>query len=377
MIAAVVRAHLMTPHQDSSCLKSCATACRRMPLPCVLACAIAAWHAPAAHADRVAAAAAYDEGAVAYSAGDYERAARAFDEAFRQAPAPEALLQAARSYERAGDRARAATLCLAVLESYAGHETAELAEEALAQLSNELVQLEVACEGCAIELDGAPTRRVFFVEPGDSHTVIATLERGSQVEFVVNGAAGDYRVLKMPASLAMAAAAPTSQPAAAAPTTSRKRPFLADGGPNEPQEASDLVATRSIDDRQGLSPSVAYVGVALTGVLAAAASVATISAAGGVSDYEAAAKSARDCARGCDDLDARASGMLQDGRDRESLALVAWAAAGATGLATAAVALFLTDWRADSETERGPTLDLAVAPAPAGADATVTFRGRF
>src|SRR5262249_13544235 len=60
--------------------------------------------------DRKAARDRFAEGERAFKAGDFARAGEAFDDAYRLAPHPSAAWNAARAWQKAGEKARAANL---------------------------------------------------------------------------------------------------------------------------------------------------------------------------------------------------------------------------------------------------------------------------
>src|SRR5580658_7681957 len=60
--------------------------------------------------NRAEAGARFEEGTKAFDAGDFRRAAAAFEAAYRLAPNTDVLWNAARAWQRAGEAARAATL---------------------------------------------------------------------------------------------------------------------------------------------------------------------------------------------------------------------------------------------------------------------------
>ncbi len=139
-----------------------------------------------------AAAEAYDRGTSAWLAEQYGRAARFFETAYRLVPAAPALLQAVRAHERAGNTLRAVTLALLLKERHPEDARgAAVADRVLLEHGRSFAKVEVNCEGCTLEVDGAIVEQhVFFVEPGQEHTVAAGFPTGT-VREVVRGGPGE------------------------------------------------------------------------------------------------------------------------------------------------------------------------------------------
>jgi Ni/Co efflux regulator RcnB len=105
--------------------------------------------------NRQAAAQAYDRAASLYVAGQYAEAGQWFMSAYRLAPARAALVQAVRSYQRAGDLARSGTLAVLLGEAYPNDASAnELVAQILEEAGRSTVLLTVQCQGCVVEVDG-------------------------------------------------------------------------------------------------------------------------------------------------------------------------------------------------------------------------------
>lgn len=158
--------------------------------------------------DRQSAAQAYDRGTAAYLAEDFQTAAQWFETAHRLAPAAAALIQAVRSYERAGNTLRAATLGLRLQALYPNERAARRTADRALRHADRFVRVDVECENCTIQLDGAVMEHhAFFVEPGAEHVVEASFETGTQRE-TVRGAAGEQRTLRFEAPPAPVAPEP-------------------------------------------------------------------------------------------------------------------------------------------------------------------------
>ncbi len=180
----MIAAGMATGPRGSVCLGLCAG---------LLVCA---WLAPVAEAqpsarDRASAADAYDRGSAEFLAENFETAAGWFETAYRLAPAPAALIQAIRSHQRAENPLRAATLALTLREAYPDDPRAARAAAGALAGANRYVRVEVRCEACALEIDGALVgRSSFFVEPGAPHTLVASFDTGN-VTREIEGQAGE------------------------------------------------------------------------------------------------------------------------------------------------------------------------------------------
>jgi hypothetical protein len=154
--------------------------CRRV-LALVLVSAFATLPAGADPSDRSGSARAqaaklFDEAERAFDHGDYLRAAQSFERAHDLAPNVDTLWNAARSWDRGGDYARAATKLVQYLhDSPANARDRSSAQARLTQLSRRLVRLDLhAPEDATLELDQERvTAGVRYVNPG-SHIAVAT-----------------------------------------------------------------------------------------------------------------------------------------------------------------------------------------------------------
>ncbi|MCA9604956.1 MAG: hypothetical protein KC619_05155 [Myxococcales bacterium] len=142
--------------------------------------------------DRQSAAEAYDRGTAAYLAEDFEGAAQWFETAHRLAPAAAALVQATRSYQRAGNDQRAATLALRLQTLYPEDPAARTTAERALQAARRFLRVDVACDGdCTIEVGGAIMGHTsFFLAPDADHEVTAEFATG-RVHQNARGAAGE------------------------------------------------------------------------------------------------------------------------------------------------------------------------------------------
>src|SRR5580658_7461743 len=117
---------------------------------------------------RAAAKKEFSEGDAAYARGDFTGAAGHFEAAYRYAPHPAALLNAAQAWEGAKSYARAATLYAQYLrEAPPDAAPRSTASQALKQLAPKIAELDVAAPGLTdLGVDGRPVDSpVVYVEP--------------------------------------------------------------------------------------------------------------------------------------------------------------------------------------------------------------------
>lgn len=147
---------------------------------------------------RAEAADAYDLGTAAYLGQNYELAGRWFERAYRVAPTSAALLQAVRAHHRAGHAIRAANLALELRDSYPNDERAKKAANAvISEVGPDNVLVHAQCEKeCTLELDGALTRHdSFFVTPEVEHNLKAAFDHGETSTAIQGEAGSEKRVL--------------------------------------------------------------------------------------------------------------------------------------------------------------------------------------
>jgi tetratricopeptide (TPR) repeat protein len=322
---------------------------------------------------RQAAAEAYDQGTTAYLGGDYEKAAQWFETANRMSPAAPALIQAARAHQQAGHAARAATLALALVQTYGDDATAsDFGQGLLDSLASSLLRVDVACDSCNLDVDGTLQETLsFFVDPGTTHTVTASFETGEQVD-TVSGAGGETKTMTFEAP-------PPKPPVAPV------KPVIDDDG-----KVIDPINPAVDEGGKPLPPVVTYVGLGLTGVLLIASIVSTASMLSGVEPYEKAADQYTMCTESMEPTSAectmrweKAHKLLTDGESKETLTTALWIGTGVVGVATAVIALTLTEWPDDEDDDEEPeemeglskTPRLALSAGPDGA--LMSVKGRF
>jgi hypothetical protein len=282
----------------------------------------------AARADVSSAARAFSEGQAAQLAGKLERAADAFELAYSIQPSKEALRSAARMRLQVGHQARAANHAVLLLTQYGDDPpSAALAQEILQQTESSLCRLAVTCEapGCSLSTDGralsmsAAEAHVVYVAPGEMELVLSfgteSVTREIQAQA---GARIDLRV-----------AAPPPSPLAKASAVETKA--------KAPRQTKATGA-------RGWPRMVVYAGAGLTAAL------------GGVTLWSGLdTQSAHD-----DYVKAPTKEGWDDGRDKQLRTNILLGATAAAALATAAIAVFHTNWS-------GERASLTVAPTSSGA----------
>ena len=303
-------------------------------VPAVLA-AVALLATPA-RADVSAAARAFSEGQAAQMEGKFDRAADSFELAYSIKPSKEALRSAARMRMQAGHVARAANHAAILLSQYSDDPASvTLAKDILEKTEPQLCQLAVMCAapGCSISADG----RALSMSPAEAHTLYLTpgetvLEfsfDGAQVTRDISARAGvriDLRVEAPPRP---------SKPTAA--TT---------------DEAAPARSAAKAAGPRGWPRAVVYAGAGLTAAL------------GGVTLWSAIdTQSAHD-----DYVKAPTHSAFEEGEKKQLRTNILLGATAAAALATAAIAVFHTNWS-------GERSSLTVEPNSSGA--TVSFGGSF
>ncbi len=149
--------------------------------------------------NRQAAAQAYDRAASLYVAGDFAQAGQWFMSAYRLAPSRAALVQAVRSYQRAGEITRAGTLAILLGEAYPNDASAtELVSQIVEEAGRSSVLLTVQCDGCVVEVDGRLlATRGAYLSPDNRHVVVAYFG-DVRVERTAEGARGAQVLVEIP-----------------------------------------------------------------------------------------------------------------------------------------------------------------------------------
>jgi hypothetical protein len=242
----------------------------------------------------------FARGQRAFAAGDYRAAALSFEDAYRRKPHHAALWNAGRSWERAGEIARAANLYARYLaEAPADARDRDHATEALRHLGAQLVRLDVqGAEDGSVSVDGRSIEgQSVYVSPGDH--IVEGRVRGELVRRTAGGVVGGaFSVALEPAPV----------------------PTLPPNGRFEPPPSK--LPSLSV-------PSAVAIGAGVLTVVA-----------GGLTLWS-----------GLDTLEKRDAffegptrDKLEDGRDRQLRTNILIGATAAFGIVTAVAALFI-DWR--------------------------------
>lgn len=258
---------------------------------------------------------AFQDGEHAFARGEFVRAAEAFESAYRRAPHPDALWNAAQAWSRAGEDARAANLHAKYLrEAPSGAPDRGVATAELQKLSARLGRIDVVARGVVedVAVDDRPLDGDrAYVTPG-TH--------------VVRGRAGERAITK---SVTIQAGATVSVALS----------------PGEPRPTPPA--------RRGPGLAVVVAGGAATAV------------AGGLLIWS-----------GADTLrqralfdDERTPQHLEDGRDKQTRTNVLIGVTAGLGALTAGAAVLLLDWRR-------PPAHARLAPGPAGLR-SVSVAGEF
>jgi hypothetical protein len=175
--------------------------------------------------DVAGAAEAFSKAQQAEVRGDFQEASRLYGVADELAPAAEALRGAARTAEKAGFNATAATHAETLLSREHDPASRTLAEEILRTTAGQLTHLHITCDApCKVLIDGRMTAarlgqdHVLYARPGE-RGVSATFESGNtrpQTLTLTAGASVDLRfsapAVIPPAALATTEAVPATEP---------------------------------------------------------------------------------------------------------------------------------------------------------------------
>jgi tetratricopeptide (TPR) repeat protein len=312
---------------------------------------------------RQAAAEAYDKGTAAYLAGEFAEAAEWFETANRLSPAAPALIQAARAQKQAGNTARAATLGLRLTVEYGSEQAAaEFGQGLVDEFSSQFLRIDVACDGCKIDVDGTLQDSLsVFVEAG-AHTVTASFETGER-QAQVEGAPGEARALQFDAP-----------PPQADDGTGGSTGWTGGSGTAKPDSGEE--------SKKPLPPLVTFIGAGVTGALVIGSVISTMDMKSGVNPYEDAVAEYDRCVErmgepACVDLYEDADKKLKAGQSKETRTTVLWATTAGVAVITGVIALFLTDWSGDSDSQEQAEPELGLGVDPAHARLQVHLKGAF
>jgi hypothetical protein len=214
----------------------------------------------------------FDAGVSALRKKDYERAAAQFEAADASVPGPQALKQAIKARNQAGQGSQAATLAALALDRYAGDAVIEkLARQTLEQLEPLLSKVKVSCAApCELAVGDravpgvAVKRRVIYLDPGHATITVTFPGKDAPPPREVDAQAGKSLDLrfepKKKAEPPPEPPAPTPAPDAAGPSKSEAPPEDAKAEPKPEDEGSP-------PPRKGLHPAFFGVGLATTAAL--------------------------------------------------------------------------------------------------------------
>jgi hypothetical protein len=292
----------------------------------ILACAIllAPGRARADAASDARAASEFQKGQRAFQAEDFKTAAKAFEAAYAAKPHHDALFNAGRSWQRAGDEIRAANL----LERYLREAPADARDRGLARsvLSETAkragrIRLElVDVEGAV--LDGDPVKSgSYYLTPGE-HVVLGDSAKG-RVRRAFTVKPGELQYIVVAPDKPETKPEPTTAPAAKPPPPSDPRP-REQGEPDRPAEPERSSAPP-------LPPTVVIVGGALVAI-----------GAGLTVGFGLDAVSKRE-----EFLQDRTQPRLDDVADAQGRTNILLATTIGVAVITGVVAAFFVDWKGD------------------------------
>lgn len=276
--------------------------------------------------DRKAARQAFIDGQSSFKKGDYRHAAESFEAAYKRAPHPDALWNAARSWFRAGEKTRAANLYARYLQDAPPlARDRNSATDALRKLAPELGRLEIhASDVTDVRVDNEPIEGTsLYVTPG-THLI-----QGRHDDRVVS----QSQDVTAGATVSVALVAPP--PERPSPTPPPPPPSL----PPAPAPS------------RGLSPLVVLVGGGLTAGAGAVLIWSGVDTVNQKKLFDAAPT----------------QGKLDAGRSKQTRTNVLIGVTAGLATLTAATAIFLVDWH------RGDNTKVEVGLGPG----TLTVRRTF
>jgi hypothetical protein len=271
------------------------------------------------------AAEAFDKGREAYQAEEYVEAAEQFEKADYNAPSVAALELAARSRDKAGELARAATLASLGVKRYPEEQNLlRLAGDLAKRARVTLFELTATCDTpCELTVGGKlihgqpDTQRVMFVLPG-AVTVRAGWSDNRSDSRQVQAEAGGSGEVSFSAPPLPEVEAVAKEPVVA--------PRPAPAEPSLPPEETDAKSA-------GWSPVVFYAGAGITAVLTG------VTVWSGIDTLNNPGKN-----RVREACSSEACQLYQDGVGRQHRTNALIGVTLGVGAATALVGLFATDW---------------------------------
>jgi hypothetical protein len=287
-----------------------------------------------------AAAEEFDAGRRAFTAGDFTTAAEHFENADRDAPAPEALRMAIRARLAAKQPDRVATLAAAAIARYPNDEaTVTFAKQTLAKVPKRLHRLSIRCdEACTLLVDRRlvpgteATESTVYVEPGQHEITAGWSEGRTQSQNIDASQAGESELSFTAPALVVAEPEPE-------PETE----------PEPEKEGAVEVSTEG----EGLPPVVFYGAVGLSTVLAGVTVWSTLD----MRANPGKDKVREDCA-GQDESCA----TYQDAISAQNRTNVLLVSTGIVAVGTAVLGGFFTDWSAPQDKTESEVRSRSVVP---------------
>jgi len=290
----------------------------------------------------------FDAGAAAYTQGEFAEAASHFEAADAIVQSPQALRQAIRARQAAGQTARAATLAAQALERYPDDETTKtLARETLDKVAATLFKLTISCASPCVLAEGTRTipgeanaRWTVYLVPGKTSLSASFVGDAGAARHEVNATAGGSGELRLEPEAQRAPSHnppetnPTTQDKTAKPPVNKAEETIA---PNPPTAAPS----------SGLPKAVFFVGLAATaGALGATiwSGLDTLDSPGVDAVRAACAGKDETCP------------LYQEGRSKQTRTNILIGATAGTAAITAAIGIFFTNWRGAPKPQTGRTL---------------------
>jgi hypothetical protein len=216
----------------------------------------------------------FDAGVAALKQRDFERAAAEFEAADAAVPGPQALKQALKARDKAGQKAQAATLAAMALDRYDGDGVVDkLARETLDLLGPLLARASVSCLApCKLAVDGhevsgvARKRRVIYLDPGHYTLSVTFAGKDSPPPRDVDARAGRALDLRF---APQQKAEPAPEPPAPAPAPDAEKPSKSEKPPEDAKPEAKPEEETPPPPRKGIHPAIFGVGLASTVALGA------------------------------------------------------------------------------------------------------------
>jgi tetratricopeptide (TPR) repeat protein len=205
-------------------------------------------------------------GQAAFDRGDHQAAARAFEQAHARVPSGQALYNAARAWDAAGQESKSASAyAAAMLRSDLPEAPRAHVEERLSELRRRLGEIDVSgVEGTRLEVAGLEPRDVptLVLLPPGRHTLVFVAGDGPKRRVTIEIGAGERLEIREPDV--------------------------------EKERATSLAAVAPAQQASAARPWLAWSGVAVAGVAGAAAVVLGLNTRTALDDFEDSGNTDRD-----------------------------------------------------------------------------------